>query len=54
MKQYTFPDTDNEGYEILVPKDTVYQIIRDYREKTFYLSVGMFCLIIGFLVGVMA
>lgn len=53
MREYTFEDTDKEGYEIIVPKETVDQIIREYREKTFYLTVGMFSLIVGFLIGVM-
>lgn len=53
MKRYTFDDADNEGYEIIVPKETVDQIIQDYREKTFYLVVGMASLIIGFLIGVL-
>lgn len=53
MREYTFDDTENEGYEIVVPKETVDQIIKDYREKTFYLTVCALSLIIGFLVGVL-
>lgn len=53
MKEYTFDDQDNEGYEIVVPKDIVSQIIDDYRAKTFYLSVSMLSFIIGILFGVL-
>jgi len=53
VREYTFDDDVNEGYEIIVPKETVNQIIQDYREKTFYLVIGVASLIIGFLIGVL-
>lgn len=53
MKQYTIEDTDNPEYEIIIPNEVVTQIIRDYRDKTFYIAVGLMSGIIGFLVGVL-
>lgn len=53
MKDYTFDDDEKEGYEIVVPKDTVREIIDDYRTKTFYLSVSLLSFIIGMLFGVL-
>jgi len=53
MKDYTFDDEENDGYEIVVPKDIVSQIIDDYRIKTFYISIGILSFIIGTLFGVL-
>lgn len=53
MKQYRFPDTDNEGYEIIVPNEVVREVIHDYRVKTFYLSVSSLSLIVGLLLGIL-
>ena len=54
MKQYTIEDTDSPEYEIVIPNEVVTQIIRDYREKTFYITVALAGGIIGFLLGVIA
>lgn len=52
MKDYVFPDPDNDGYEITIPDYITKDIIRDYLQKTYYWSVGLFSLIIGILIGV--
>ena len=46
MKEYSFPDPDNEGYEIVIPKEIVKDIVIDYLKRTYYWSVGIFCIII--------
>jgi len=53
MKEYKFPDPDYEGWEITVPKDVVKDIIMAYLQKTYYWAVGIGCLLIGFLAGVL-
>lgn len=52
MKEYKFPDPDNEGYEIVIPKDIVKDIILQHTRTTFYWSVGIFSLMIGLLIGI--
>ncbi len=52
MKQYRFPDTDKEGYEIIIPDNVTRDIIRDYLQKTYYWSVAMGSFLIGLLLGV--
>lgn len=52
MTEYKFDDPDNEGYEIIVPKEVVKNILTEHYAKTFYWSVGLFSFIIGFLLGV--
>ena len=54
MKNYRFPDPDNEGYEIIIPREVTKDIIRDYFQKTYYWSVSVFSFLIGFLLGVIA
>lgn len=54
MKQYKFPDPDNDGYEIVIPNEITKDIIKNYLQTTYYWAVGIFCLIIGFLLGVIA
>jgi len=54
MKKYSFPDPDNEGYEIVIPHEIVKNIIVNYLQKTFYWSIGILCLLIGFLIGIIA
>lgn len=53
MKSYRFDDPENEGYEIEVPKYVVKDIIIEYLRSTYYWSVGLFCFIIGVLLGVL-
>ena len=52
MKEYKFPDPDNDGYEIVIPAEVVKDITLTYMKTTFYWSVGMFSLIIGILIGI--
>lgn len=52
MKKYTFPDPDNDGYEITIPKEVVKDVILSYMKTTYYWSVGIFSFIIGILLGV--
>lgn len=52
MRDYGFPDPDNDGYEIIIPNGVVKDIIRDYLQKTYYWSVALGCFIIGLLIGV--
>lgn len=52
MKEYRFPDTDKEGYEIIIPDYVTRDIIRDYLQSTYYWSVGIGCFLIGLLVGI--
>lgn len=52
MKQYSFPDPDNEGYEIVVPTEVVKDIILTYLRTTYYWSIGLLSLIVGILLGV--
>ena len=52
MKKYRFPDTDKEGYEIIIPDYVTRDIIRDYLQRTYYWSVAIGCFLIGLLVGV--
>jgi hypothetical protein len=54
MKTFKFPDPDNEDYEIIIPREVVREILDDYLQKTYYWSVSFFCIIIGFLLGVIA
>lgn len=53
MKEYTFDHTEDSEYEVVVPKDVVDEIIKDYRERHFYISVALMSGIIGFLLGVL-
>jgi hypothetical protein len=53
MREYSFPDPDNDGYEIVIPKEIIKDIIIDYLKRTYYWSVGIFCVIIGILLGVL-
>lgn len=53
MKSYRFDDLDNEGYEIEIPKEVVKDIIIDHLRSTYYWSVGIFCFVIGMLLGVL-
>ena len=52
MKTYSFPDPDNEGYEIVIPAVVIKDIILQHMRTTFYWSVGIFSFIIGILLGV--
>lgn len=52
MKEYRFPDTDKDGYEIIIPDYVTRDIIRDYLQKTYYWSVAMGSFLIGLLIGV--
>lgn len=53
MKEYGFPDPDNDGYEIIIPDSVVKDIVMNYIQKTYYWSIGLACLVIGFLIGVL-
>lgn len=53
MKEYRFPDSDNDGYEIVIPDYVTRDIIRDYLQKTYYWSIAVGCFLIGFLLGVL-
>jgi len=52
MKDYGFPDPDNDGYEITIPEYVVRDIVRDYLQKTYYWSIAIGSFLIGFLLGV--
>ena len=52
MKDYGFPDPDNDGYEIAIPDNIVKDIVKDYLQKTYYWSIALGCFIIGFLFGI--
>jgi len=52
MKNYSFPDPDNEGYEIIIPTEIVKDIVLQHMRTTFYWSVGLFSFIIGILTGI--
>jgi hypothetical protein len=52
MKEYKFDDLDNDGYEIVIPKEVVKNILIHHYAKTFYWTVGLFSFIVGFLTGV--
>jgi len=52
VKDYVFPDPDNDGYEITIPDYVTRDIIRDYIQKTYYWSIAIACFLIGLLVGV--
>jgi len=54
MKEYSFPDPDNDGYDIIVPKDIVKDITLEYFRKTFYWPIAILSGIIGFLLGVIS
>jgi hypothetical protein len=54
MKEYKFPDPENEGYEIIVPSTVTRDIIINYLQKTYYWSVAIGSGMIGFLLGVLA
>jgi hypothetical protein len=53
MKEYKFPDPDYEGWEIVIPKEVAKDIVREYLQKTYYWSLAIACLMIGFLTGVL-
>lgn len=53
MKDYRFTDPDNEGYEIIIPKNVVKDVIIGYLQTTYYWSVAIGCFLIGFLIGVL-
>lgn len=53
MKEYGFPDPDNDGYEIIIPDNVVKDIVMGYLQKTYYWSLGLSCFIIGLLIGVL-
>lgn len=52
MRDYNFPDPDNDKYEITIPDNIVRDIVKDYIQRTYYWSISIGCLIIGFLLGV--
>lgn len=52
MKTYSFPDPDNDGYEIVIPTEVIKDIILQHTKTTFYWSVGIFSFIVGILLGV--
>jgi hypothetical protein len=52
MKNYSFPDPDKDGYEIIIPTEVVKDIILQHMRNTFYWSVGLLSFIIGILIGV--
>ena len=54
MKEYSFPDPDNDGYEIIVPDYVIRDIIIDYLRKTYYWSIAISSFLIGFLLGIIA
>lgn len=43
-----------DDYPIVIPKSVKNEIIRDYLSKTYYWTVALLCLIVGFLLGVIA
>jgi hypothetical protein len=50
--KYTFEDPEKEDRNIDVPRYVQLKIVKDYLQTTYYWSVGIFCLLIGFLIGV--
>lgn len=51
---YSFEDPKNHQRVIEVPRQTKDKIIKDYLVKTYYWSIAFSCLIIGFLLGLLA
>jgi hypothetical protein len=52
MKKYYVEDSD--GVDMEVPKNIILGIIKDHAQTTYYWTVGILCMIIGFLLGVIA
>ena len=52
--KYYIDHPTKDGYEIEIPSLVRDQIIIDFLMNTYYWTVGIGCLIIGFLVGVLA
>jgi len=52
MKKYYVEDSD--GVDIEVPKNIAIEIIKDHMQTTYYWTVSILCMIIGFLLGVIA
>ncbi|MEY3378213.1 MAG: hypothetical protein RLZZ328_1373 [Bacteroidota bacterium] len=52
MKYYIEDPIDSDNF-IEVPSTTRLKIISDYQQQTYYKSLAIFCLIIGFLAGVL-
>lgn len=52
MKRYYIEDSD--GVDMDIPSETIKEIVRDYLASTYYWSAGIACLIIGFLLGIIA
>lgn len=52
MSKYFIDLGDNEFAE--VPTDIQYKIIQDKMVSTYYWSIGFMCLIVGFLLGIIA
>lgn len=50
--RYFFEDSEDYDREIEVPEYIKRQIITDYLKNTIYWTVGLGCLLIGFLGGV--
>ena len=52
MKKYSFPDPDNDGYEIVIPTEVIKDITIAYMRTTFYWFVGLLSFLIGILIGI--
>lgn len=50
MKKYYIEDSD--GVEMLIPTETVKEIVRDYLANTYYWAITVGSLTIGFLFGI--
>jgi len=51
--RYFFEDSEDYDREIEVPEYIKRQIIIDYLKTTFYWTIGLGCLLVGFLGGVL-
>jgi len=51
MKRYII---ENNGKDVLIPKDLIHKIIIDHYQKSYHMVFGFSGLIIGFLLAVIA
>lgn len=52
--KYSILDPNDDDREIEIPSYIIKKINNDYLQKTYYWSVAILCLIIGFLIGTIA
>lgn len=52
MKKYYIDHPSKIDYEIEIPPLVVNKIIKDYLVKTYYWSIGILAVVVGFLLGI--